>query len=96
MLETVEQLLTIWSPPRQAVYYPFRRWQKRGVLARIRDALKTGAGAGGQKGAQAPCGGQSACTVHCKGGARGYDGGKKVKGRKRHIVVDWQGSVLGV
>ena len=31
-----------------------------------------------------------------KGGARGYDGGKKVKGRKRHIVVDWQGSVLGV
>ena len=29
-------------------------------------------------------------------GARGYDGGKKVKGRKRHIVVDSQGSVLGV
>ena len=29
-------------------------------------------------------------------GVRGYDGGKKVKGRKRHIVVDSQGSVLGV
>ena len=26
----------------------------------------------------------------------GFDGGKKVKGRKRHIVVDSQGLLLGV
>ena len=26
----------------------------------------------------------------------GYDGGKKVKGRKRHILVDIQGLLLGV
>lgn len=26
----------------------------------------------------------------------GYDGGKKVKGRKRHIVVDSQGLLIGV
>ena len=26
----------------------------------------------------------------------GYDGGKKVKGRKRHIVVDSQGFLIGV
>jgi len=57
---------------------------------------RTGAGAGGQSGAQAFSGGQSERTVHRKGGARGYDGGKKIKGRKRHIVVDSQGSVLGV
>ena len=57
---------------------------------------RTGAGAGGQGRAQASCGGQSERTVHRKGGARGYDGGKKIKGRKRHIVVDSQGSVLGV
>jgi len=55
-----------------------------------------GAGAGGQGRAQALSGGQSERTVHRKGGARGYDGGKKIKGRKRHIVVDSQGSVLGV
>jgi transposase len=55
-----------------------------------------GAGAGGQSGAQAFSGGQSECAVHRKGGARGYDGGKKVKERKRHLVVDSQGSVLGV
>jgi len=31
-----------------------------------------------------------------KRGARGYDGGKKVKGRKRHIVVDTQGWLIRV
>ena len=29
-----------------------------------------------------------------KGGVRGYDGGKRVKGRKRHLVVDTEGLVL--
>ena len=28
------------------------------------------------------------------GGPRGYDGGKKVKGRKRHLLVDTQGLVI--
>jgi transposase len=31
-----------------------------------------------------------------KGGARGYDGGKKVKGRKRHLLVDTMGLILHV
>ena len=30
------------------------------------------------------------------GGERGYDSGKKVKGRKRHLFVDTQGLVLKV
>src|SRR3712207_8512999 len=28
------------------------------------------------------------------GGPRGYDGGKKIKGRKRHLLVDPQGNLL--
>jgi len=28
------------------------------------------------------------------GETRGYDGGKKVCGRKRHLLVDWEGLVL--
>jgi putative transposase len=28
------------------------------------------------------------------GGERGYDGGKKIKGRKRHLLVDTEGLVL--
>jgi putative transposase len=37
---------------------------------------------------------QSVKTTGVGGEQRGYDGGKKVKGRKRHILVDTQGLVL--
>jgi putative transposase len=37
---------------------------------------------------------QSAKTSGVGGEARGYDGGKKVRGRKRHLLVDTEGSVL--
>jgi DDE family transposase len=39
-------------------------------------------------------GGQSVKTTGVGGGGRGYDGAKKVKGRKRHLLVDTQGLVL--
>ena len=37
---------------------------------------------------------QSVKTTAVGGEERGYDGGKKVKGRKRHILVDTEGFVL--
>ena len=37
---------------------------------------------------------QSVKTTAVGGEDRGYDGGKKVKGRKRHILVDTEGFVL--
>jgi putative transposase len=37
---------------------------------------------------------QSVKTTGVGGQQRGYDGGKKVKGRKRHLLVDTQGLVL--
>jgi putative transposase len=37
---------------------------------------------------------QSVKTTGVGGDERGYDGGKKVKGRKRHLLVDTQGLVL--
>jgi hypothetical protein len=40
--------------------------------------------------------GQPVSQDHGKGGSRGYDGGKKVKGRKRHLLVDTQGLLLKV
>lgn len=46
--------------------------------------------------ASASGGGQSERADHSKRGARRYDAGKKIKGRKRHIVVDSRGSLLGV
>ncbi len=39
---------------------------------------------------------QSAKTTSVGGEARGYDGGKKVRGRKRHLLVDTEGLVLKV
>ncbi len=40
--------------------------------------------------------GQSVKTTGVGGEQRGYDGAKKIKGRKRHLLVDTQGSVLEV
>jgi putative transposase len=37
---------------------------------------------------------QSVKSTGVGGGQRGYDGGKKVKGRKRHLLVDTEGLVL--
>ena len=37
---------------------------------------------------------QSVKTTGVGGEERGYDGGKKVKGRKRHLLVDTQGLVI--
>jgi len=37
---------------------------------------------------------QSVKTTGVGGEQRGYDGGKKVKGRKRHLLVDTEGFVL--
>ena len=37
---------------------------------------------------------QSAKTTGVGGEDRGYDGGKKVRGRKRHLLVDTEGLVL--
>ncbi len=39
---------------------------------------------------------QSVCENHGKRGPRGYDAGKKVTGRKRHILVDTIGMLLTV
>jgi transposase len=36
------------------------------------------------------------CQDGAKRGRRGYDAGKKIKGRKRHIAVDTQGNLLAV
>ena len=39
---------------------------------------------------------QSAKTTRVGGEQRGYDGSKKIRGRKRHLLVDTEGLVLKV
>ncbi len=83
-------------PPWKTVYHYFRLWRKDGTWEHINAALRTelreAAGRNPQPGA-AILDSQSVKTTSTKG-VRGYDTGKKVKGRKRHILVDTLGLLL--
>ena len=85
-------------PKWKTVYTVFRRWRIAGVWKEIHDALnRIMRKIKGKK--PTPSVGiidsQSAKTTE-SGGERGYDGGKKINGRKRHIMVDTLGLIMVV
>lgn len=85
-------------PPPRKVFDFFRRWVRQGVFASIHTALvkeiRVRAGRSGQPTA-AIVDAQSVKGAETVGaGSRGFDGGKQINGRKRHIVVDTLGLVL--
>ena len=85
-------------PPWQTVYYHLRRWEATGLLERVnhalREAVRREAGRDPSPSA-AVIGSQSVKTTHV-GGPRSFDGGKRVNGRKRHILTDTLGLLLAV
>jgi putative transposase len=85
-------------PPRATVQGYFYRWRDDRTWHWINDALvKLARKSVGRK-PMATAGiidSQSAATTE-SGGPRGIDAGKRIKGRKRHIVTDTQGFVLAV
>jgi putative transposase len=84
-------------PPWKTVYHYFRRWRIDGTWEVLHAALRERLRRRLRRNPQPSAGivdSQSAKTTGVGGEARGCDGGKKVRGRKRHLLVDTEGLIL--
>lgn len=80
------------------VYATFRRWSASGLFEKMHDRLRAMWREREQRNVE-PSGAvvdSQSVKTSPQGGPKGYDGGKKVVGRKRHLLVDTTGILLAV
>ena len=85
-------------PPWQTVYYHFGKWRRDGRLRRAHDRLRAAvreAQGRDRNPSAAVIDSQAVKSTGVGGPERGYDGAKRLAGRKRHLLVDTGGLVLG-
>lgn len=85
--------------PWNSVYYYYRKWKNNGTIEEIHEVLRNmvRARVGKSQSPSVACiDSRSVKTSRSGGLERGVDGGKKVKGRKQHIITDTLGLLLVV
>jgi transposase len=82
----------------KTVYHVFRQWTLNHTWAALNDALRTLVRIAQGKRSRPTAAILDSQSVKSDGhgGAVGYDAGKRIKGRKRHLLVDNLGLLLGV
>lgn len=92
------RMLPTQYPNWKSVYHYFRVWRDAGIWRRIHDTLRAQVRqkAGRHKHPTAGCLDSQSVKTTQIAGIRGYDKGKNVTGRKRHILVDTLGLLLVV